>query len=61
MSRRTLDTSRRPGVTVHGEKLPTFYQPEAGRDGFIETDRKHGMNRNQRSDRDRRPKGGERP
>ncbi|MFI7419417.1 hypothetical protein [Nonomuraea sp. NPDC049684] len=60
MSRRTLDTSGRPGVTVHGEKLPSLYQPEAGRDGRLETDRKRGMSRSGRPTRERRPRTTER-
>ncbi|GAA4518022.1 hypothetical protein [Nonomuraea ferruginea] len=60
MSRRTLDTSGRPGVTVHGAKLPTYYQPEAGRDGWLEADRKRGMSRSGRPTRERRPRTAER-
>ncbi|MEU1720334.1 hypothetical protein [Nonomuraea sp. NPDC005692] len=56
MSRRILDTSGRPGLTVHGEKLPSLYQPEAGRDGWLEADRKRGMSRSGRPTRERRPR-----
>ncbi|MFC4588629.1 hypothetical protein [Sphaerisporangium corydalis] len=58
MTPRKLDTSKRPGITVHGEKLPTFQKSD---ERFLEVTRKHGMTRSTHSIHDRRPAGGERP
>jgi hypothetical protein len=53
--KKPLDTSKRPGNTVHGHRLPILYQGTSGRNGYIENDRKHGMQRSHRSEHDRRP------
>ncbi|WP_327048955.1 hypothetical protein OG320_14360 [Microbispora sp. NBC_01189] len=56
MTRRKLDTSKRPGITVHGAKLPTYQKSD---ESFLEAARRRGMTRSSRAGTDRHPKGGQ--